>query len=193
MSHKGIHIFLKLEKISKKSGGIVIIYKSCLEDFLFFPKTDCEYVQWCKFKKGVLMDDKEILLGCVYIPPENSVYSSPEAFNDIEEEFLKLSRPNTLGAFLGDFNAKCGKLQDYVEPDESLLDILNLYDEIDLIDFLYDFENLTRQGIPPLRVSQDENKPNSFGVKLIEFCNKHNFYIGNSRLPGDDQNIGKKT
>jgi hypothetical protein len=46
---------------------------------------------------------------------------------------------------LGDFNAKSGKLSDYVKPDEELLDIFDLYEDIDLISYMYDYENLLRE------------------------------------------------
>jgi hypothetical protein len=36
----------------------------------------------------ILEDDKDLLLGCVYIPPENSKYASKEGFSEIEDEIL---------------------------------------------------------------------------------------------------------
>lgn len=181
------------KKCKKSSGGIVIMYKKSLETFLEFPNTECEYVQWLKIKKGLLFEDKDVLLGCVYLPPENTKHTSPEAFEAIDDEFNKLATASTYGAFLGDFNSKIGKLQDYTVPDELLLDVLDLDSDVELLNFLYDYENLQRQGIPLNRVSQDNNRPNSYGYKLIEFCNRLNLYIGNSRLPGNDKNIGIKT
>ncbi|VDI30247.1 Hypothetical predicted protein [Mytilus galloprovincialis] len=79
-------------KFKRKSGGIVIIYKSELEKFLTFPKTKSEFVQWIQFSKDLLNDN--VLMGCVYIPPEGSKYSSVDAFTEIENEFLHLSEPN---------------------------------------------------------------------------------------------------
>jgi hypothetical protein len=48
-------------------------------------------------------------------------------------------------SLLGDFNAKSGKLSDYVKPDEELLDIFDLYEDIDLISYMYDYEELQIQ------------------------------------------------
>jgi hypothetical protein len=56
---------------------------------LNFPKTDSEYIQWIKFSKDIFSD--EFLLGCVYIPPENSKYSTIDAFTEIENEFISLN------------------------------------------------------------------------------------------------------
>jgi restriction endonuclease len=36
--------------------------------------------------------NSDMLLGCVYIPPENSKYSSEEAFIEVEDELLFFSR-----------------------------------------------------------------------------------------------------
>jgi hypothetical protein len=54
-----------------------------------------------------------MLLGCVYIPPENSKYSSEEAFIEVEDELLFFSRDHKNIALAGDFNSdliKCKHL-----------------------------------------------------------------------------------
>jgi hypothetical protein len=61
--------------------------------YLNFPKTDSEYIQWIKFSKDIFSD--EFLLGCVYIPPENSKYSTIDAFTEIENEFISLLGNNS--------------------------------------------------------------------------------------------------
>jgi hypothetical protein len=43
-----------------------------------------------------------------YIPPENSKYSSLEAFNEIESELIQLSFGCDYFSLIGDFNAKTG-------------------------------------------------------------------------------------
>jgi hypothetical protein len=49
-----------------------------------------------------------------YIPPENSKYSSLEAFNEIESELIQLSFGCDYFSLIGDFNAKTGDTQDYI-------------------------------------------------------------------------------
>ena len=63
-------------KCKRKSGGIVILYRKRLSKFIEFPHTESEFVQWISISNQVLNIDKTLLLGCIYIPPENSVYSS---------------------------------------------------------------------------------------------------------------------
>jgi hypothetical protein len=47
---------------------------------------------------------------------------------------------------LGDINAKKGKLLDYVEADKSLLNIFDLQDDVDLINYMYDYETIVKTG-----------------------------------------------
>ena len=51
----------------------------------------------------------------IYIPPENSKYSSLEAFNEIESELIQLSFGCDYFSLIGDFNAKTGETQDYIQ------------------------------------------------------------------------------
>jgi hypothetical protein len=47
-------------------------------------------------------------LGCVYTLPENSLYSSINAFLDIENELVNFIEKDMKCALVGDFNAKTG-------------------------------------------------------------------------------------
>jgi hypothetical protein len=64
--------------------------------------------------------DSDLFLGCIYISPENSKYSSLEAFNEIESELIQLSSGCDYFSLIGDFNAKTGDTQDYISKDEKL-------------------------------------------------------------------------
>jgi hypothetical protein len=76
----------------------------------------------------ILQDDKNLLLGCVYIPPENSKYASKESFSEIEDEILELQSNNCNIALLGDFNAITKTLDDYVVPDDSFFEVPDDFD-----------------------------------------------------------------
>lgn len=105
------------KKCLRKSGGIVTIFKKSLAHLLEFPDTSSEYVQWVKIDSSIFGTDKNVLLGNIYIPPENTKYSCLDAFNEIESEMFQLSEHSDLIGLLGDINAKTGKLLDYVETD----------------------------------------------------------------------------
>ena len=96
-------------------------------------------------------------------------------------------------ALLGDFNAITKTLDDYVVPDDSLFEVLDDFDNSDLLVYLYDFQKLWLNNISLQRFSQDSSPVNNYGYKLLDFCKKMNIYIGNSRLNGNDKTVGKKT
>ena len=91
--------------------------------------------------------EHDLVFGCLYIPPKNTKYSSEEAFIEIEAEMLQIVKSDELIGIVGDFNAKTGLLLDFVETDESLLDIFDLNDNFHLINYMYDYENSVKFGV----------------------------------------------
>jgi hypothetical protein len=70
-----------------------------------------------------------MLLGCVYIPPENTKYTSNESFTETETEMLSLSNKyDCYTSLIGDMNAKTKLLEDVTVPDDSLFEILDEFD-----------------------------------------------------------------
>jgi hypothetical protein len=53
-----------------------------------------------------------------------------------------------LSAIVGDFNAKTGTLNDFIIPDETLLDLFNLDSDDDVLSYMLDYENLENQDVP---------------------------------------------
>ena len=66
----------------RKSGGIIVIYKQALAKHINFLNSNSECVLWFDILK-VLPIPNKILFGCVYIPPENTRYSSYNAFHEL--------------------------------------------------------------------------------------------------------------
>ena len=62
----------------------------------------------------------------MYIPPKQSTYSSEEAFNELEDI-----------ALVGDFNSKTSTLEDFIIPDQDLLQLLDFSENDELIKDLY--------------------------------------------------------
>ncbi|CAG2200728.1 unnamed protein product [Mytilus edulis] len=188
---KGYDYFTKnRKKFERKSGGITVIFKKCLKNFLTFINTDSEFVLWVKV--DIPMQLTKIMFGCIYVPPENSRYSSKDAFDEIETELITLKDQSTATALLGDFNARTGSLCDYIIPDDELSKILN-YDGIDEIDrCLYDYYNLCLYNVSLQRSSEDKGRINVYGNKLLQLCKNNCLYIANGRI-GNDKNMGKVT
>lgn len=111
----------------------------------------------------------------VYVPPENTKYSSTNAFNEIESEMFDIVKEGDYIGFLGDYNAKTRVLLDYVETDKSLLDLFDLDDNVDLFKFMYDYENLIKAGISLDRNSSCTGRPNTYGHMLLDFCRKKQY------------------
>ena len=110
MSQMDTHILQNIGgKMCKKSGGIVIIYISKLENCLSFIQSESQLVQWIKISNVAFDLQNDIILGCVCVPPEVSKYSNSESFNEIEKELIALSKDsNMYSAIVSDFNAKTG-------------------------------------------------------------------------------------
>jgi hypothetical protein len=68
-------------------------------------------VSWLKISQ---VFDNDLLLGCVYTPPENSLYWSIDAFLEIENELVNYIEKDMKCALVGDFNAKTAVLEDYL-------------------------------------------------------------------------------
>jgi hypothetical protein len=130
----------------KKSGGIIVVFKNNLSKCLHFIKSDSEYVQWLEFTKCL---NSDMLLGCVFIPPENSKYSSEEAFIEVEDELLFFSRDHKNIALAGDFNSRTSNVSDIVELDDNLFDML-------------DISNVTKANIRSTKMANNRHAYNRY-------------------------------
>ena len=135
--------------------------------------------------------NNDLLLGNVYIPPENSLYSSIDTFLDIENESANFIEKDKECALVGDFSAKLAVLEDFSEPNETLLNAMDVNVEDDLFRYCYDYRVLLDNNISLKRYTQCECRKNYFGRKPLEMCKSNNLYIANFRI-GEDKNIGKK-
>ena len=94
-------------------------------------------------------------------------------------------------ALVGDFNAKTAVLEDFSEPDETFLNVMDVNVEDDLFRYCYDYRVLLDNNISLNRYTQCECRTNNFGRKRLEMCKSNNLYFANSRSDKDN-NIGKK-
>ncbi|CAG2201848.1 unnamed protein product [Mytilus edulis] len=181
------------KKMCKKSGGIAVIFKKSLETSLTFLSSESQFVQWMKVTKSIFGLQNDVIVGCIYIPPEGSKYSNLEAFDEIENELMSLKKVKDVHtALIGDFNAKTGILNDFVLADETLLDLFHLDTDNEIISYMLDYKNLKSYNIPLQSVTQCSCQPNTYGYKLLNCCKKINMYIDNSRI-GVDKGVGKTT
>jgi hypothetical protein len=59
---------------SCKGGGLTIIYKKELHEFLSVEKNVNESLLWLKLHNGISADNDDIYIGFVYLPLENNVF-----------------------------------------------------------------------------------------------------------------------
>ena len=110
-----------------KSGGISICVRKNIRDKVQFINTKSKYVLWCKISQTLLGNDKDILLGGVYIPPEGTTYSDISSYNDIEKEMLEINKDEECWVTLcGDFNSYVGVEPDIVSIDSHMCDVLDI-------------------------------------------------------------------
>ncbi|CAG2239765.1 unnamed protein product [Mytilus edulis] len=100
---------------NRKSGGIAFGYKRYLENCISAIQTDCPFVQWFSIEAKIFDLKSSVIFGVIYIPPENSIYTSENALSDIELEFFELQRTNKYICLLGDSNSRSrtASLQDF--------------------------------------------------------------------------------
>ena len=94
-----------------RSGGICVFVRDFFYKYVHVndPFTNSSHcVFWFTIDERLLL--QKTLFGVVYIPPDNSIYSNIDMFNDIENTLLD----NDLQACLiGDFNAHTGNVSEY--------------------------------------------------------------------------------
>ena len=68
------------DKCKRESGGVIILTKSDIHENIIDVVGKCEHVKWIALER----DNVKLVIGCVYIPPEGSTYSSAEVFEKLE-------------------------------------------------------------------------------------------------------------
>ena len=106
------------------SGGIALAVKRSISNYVTVIDTNCKLVLWFKLSKLLTHYESDILCGIIYIPPESTRYSSHDPFTEIQSELDEFK--GNYGHFIlfGDFNARTGTKNEFVEADDFLLDEL---------------------------------------------------------------------
>ncbi|CAG2185838.1 unnamed protein product [Mytilus edulis] len=161
----------------RKSGGLMVLYKEKLCDHIKFLSSDSNFVIWFEISSSYTKLDAEIAIGSVYIPPENTKYSSPDAFREIETDILKFSTKYKYVCLNGDFNSRTSTDADFIPTDgNDISDILNLPEITENDTYKFEIYN-----IPIARNNKDKTK-NNYGKLLLDLCKFTNMYIINGRI-----------
>ena len=167
--------------------GLIICVRHKRGTYVHYYGMSCQFVMWIRVNVD---ENKDLLLGNVYIPPSGSPYSDSEGFNRVSAELETLTCSKNIQVCLtGDFIARCGVKSEYVvESDKEPSDF-----DVDprLNRALLNQREMNDKGILCKRVSSD-HQINEYGNRLIEFCHGHAQYICNG-LIGRDSNEGSIT
>ena len=84
--------------------------------------------QRIKIKKEYLNIDRALIIGGIYISPINSSFTKSneiDMFSNIQGKIMTFSQNDyiTVG---GDFNARVGNMQDFIEENDDDVELLNL-------------------------------------------------------------------
>ena len=73
-----------------------------------------------------------------------------------------LTNDRTIG-LISDFHSRTKNKDNYVKPDANLLQLLDVFDDRELPNYMCDFVTLENQNVPLQRISLDITNPNDFG------------------------------
>ena len=164
----------KHKKSKRNSGGILVCYKKCLHGSIVVLDKKSENMIWLKLKKEYLNAQKDFIIGGIYNSPINSSYTKSndnDMFEEIQNKIMTFS-PNDYILLGGDFNARVGNMQDYIDENDEDVELLNLPQN-------YQIDRYKRP-----RSDQDQHK-NTYGDKLIELAISSGMKILNGRTLGD--------
>lgn len=170
--------------LKRKSGGLVFGYKKELASNIKTLCTESKFGFWFKVSGDIFNLDKDVIFGIVYVPPENTRYTSSTDFTEIEADCLVLSRNYNYISLLGDFYGLTSNNDDFIHLDK------NRHGMILLIFINDDLVTLDELEIPRKRKSMD--KVRNGWNKLLELCRGNSLYLLNGRV-GEDQHEGRIT
>lgn len=161
----------RTQNYKRKSGGIGIFVNNKLYPFIDILDNDSEYVLWISIKKPFLSLDEPIVLGAIYLPPENSRFINDDLLVTFENKISEKCSKHKYVFLTGDTNARTGRLRDYIPIDSYISDYFDI-DE-DSHAYFNKCSILENLGIMLERCSCD-SKTNTHGIRLIDTCRNNN-------------------
>lgn len=173
----------------RKSGGIGFFVRDNLVKFVTIIDSTSEYISWLKVSKKHHKLSENILIGAVYIPPQQSRFFNDDEYDLFEQEMTSACGNDDYVCILGDFNAQTGELTDFTSADSFFSE--HFHFDQQTIDFFDQNCVLEANNIKLNRTSKDKKK-NNLGFRLIDICKNDNLFILNGRY-GQDRDTGAMT
>ncbi|CAG2184524.1 unnamed protein product [Mytilus edulis] len=172
---------------NRRSGGLIICYKDEISKYVRLIENESNFVMWINVSSQYTKLDDDVILGSVYIPPENTRYSSSDSFREIENDILEYSSRYKYVCLAGDFNSRTSIDLDHVSSEDNDFDDILIESSIFEENSLHIPDNLT---CPTTRENMDKTK-NNYGNLLLDLCRYTGVYIVNGRI--GDNITGKLT
>lgn len=148
-----------------------------------------EYILWLSIRNTLTNYTENMILGAIYLPPENSRFLNDDDLNCFEHEIIEMTSNYKYVTLAGDFNARTSGLSDFVAADPFYNDLFGIEtDERAHLDKHTFLENLAY----PLQRKSMDKKTNAHGMLLIDICRNNNIFILNGRA-GSDSGVGTFT
>ena len=174
---------------TRKSGGIGFFVRQHLSASVDVIGSNSDYVAWIQISKKTHELDKDILIGAVYVPPQQSKFFNDDEFDLFEQEISSSCTKDCYVILTGDFNAQTSNLQDFTSADNFLSEYFQF--DSSTVEYFDQKCVLEKHNIQVNRSSKDSKK-NGSGHRLISICKNNNLFILNGRY-GHDRNIGEMT
>ena len=154
------------------NGGLAILRKNKLKNYIKILPNTCKDFQWIKFEKEYFQLESDVYLCAVYIPPANSSYTkhlSYDILELIEKDILKFKSKGEI-LICGDCNARTAINLDVINDDTS--EYLPLFES-------YKLDNST------IKKQNHDTVLDTRGKELLDFCIGNQLRIVNGRCIGD--------
>jgi exonuclease III len=141
----------------RNSGGLLCLINKRLNGSVSLLDSSKEDILWLQFDNTIYRTVVPLLLGLVYISPEDSsrhAFTNMDIHRELERQVISYSEQGYSCFVVGDFNGRTGLQHDYTEHDTN-----SMYLPLD-VDYKVDVNQL------PRRYSAD-NVVNKFGRELL--------------------------
>ena len=165
-----VHSAVQNTTSKRGRAGVSVLIKNKYPDFVSLIKSASPNIIWSCLKGHLFGIDADIYLAAVYLPPLQSQRKAGEdALSILEQEVYKFSTQGQI-ILLGDFNARTGTLNDFIENDcQDFMAADNAY-------------NLDKNWLKRNNVDYSVNK---LGGEILRLCIGNKLRILNGRVTGD--------
>ena len=112
-----VYSTIRSSKSKRGQGGVSVLIKNKHSNLVTHINSSSPNIIWCRLHKSLLGLESGIYLATVYSPPlQSQKKAGKDVISIVDKEIQKYSAQGKI-ILLGDFNARTGKLNDFIEND----------------------------------------------------------------------------